>query len=147
MIARRGFTLLEMSIVLAVMAVAAMLVAPAIGRFGTEQPPRSEDRLLRLLADARALAIGRGASVTLRLDPSTGAFRVDTTTSAGTGSYTEGVLDLAIEERLVTELPRLTYVFRANGAAFADSVLVRGSSSSVVIAVDPWSGVAHAYAR
>lgn len=136
-----------MAIVLAVMAVASMLVAPALVRFGTEKPPRSEDRLLTLLADARKQAIAHGAQLTLRLDPATGNYRADTTTSAGTGMLGEGTLDLAMEERLVTPLPRLTYIFKPTGAAFADSVIVRGSTSSVMVSVDPWSGVAHAAAR
>jgi prepilin-type N-terminal cleavage/methylation domain-containing protein len=144
---RRGFTLIEMAIVLAVMAVASLLVAPALARFGTEQPPRSEDRLLTLLADARKAAITHGAVVTVRLDPSSGAFRADSTTSLGTGILGEGTLDLAMEERLVTPLPRLTYIFKPTGAAFADTVIVRGTTSSVLVGVDAWSGVAYAVAR
>ncbi len=144
---RAGFTLLEMAIVLAVMAIASLLVAPALARFGTESPPRSEDRLLTLLADARKAAITHGAQVTLRLDPTSGAYRADTTTTMGTGVLGEGVLDLAMEERLVTPLPRLTFVFKPTGAAFADTVVVRGTTSSVLVGVDPWSGVAYAAAR
>jgi len=144
---RAGFTLLEMAIVLAVMAIASLLVAPALARFGTESPPRSEDRLLTLLADARKAAITHGAQATLRLDPTSGAYRADTTTTMGTGVLGEGVLDLAMEERLVTPLPRLTFVFKPTGAAFADTVVVRGTTSSVLVGVDPWSGVAYAAAR
>jgi len=129
------------------MGMGSRLVAPALSRFGTDTPPRSEDRLLTLLADARKAAITHGAQVTLRLDPISGAYRADTTTSVGTGILGEGVLDLAMEERLVTPLPRLTYIFRSTGAAFADTVLVRGTTSSVLVAVDPWSGVAYAAAR
>ena len=144
---RAGVTVLEMAIVLAVMAIASLLVAPALARFGTESPPRSEDRLLTLLADARKAAITHGAQVTLRLDPTSGAYRADTTTTMGTGVLGEGVLDLAMEERLVTPLPRLTFVFKPTGAAFADTVVVRGTTSSVLVGVDPWSGVAYAAAR
>jgi prepilin-type N-terminal cleavage/methylation domain-containing protein len=35
----RGFTLLEMAIVLAIMAVSALLVAPALARMGEGKPP------------------------------------------------------------------------------------------------------------
>ena len=49
--------------------------------------------------------------------------------------------------RLVTPLPRLTFVFKPTGAAFADTVVVRGTTSSVLVGVDPWSGVAYAAAR
>ena len=50
---RRGFTLIEMSIVLAVMAIAATLVAPALVGLGQQQARRSEDQLMALLRDSR----------------------------------------------------------------------------------------------
>jgi hypothetical protein len=45
---------------------------------------------------------------------------------------------------LVTDLPRLQYVFRPTGAAFGDTVIVRGGSLPLTIRIDPWSGVARA---
>src|SRR5581483_12490749 len=54
--ARRGFTLMEMTIVMAIMAVAASLIAPALVKFGAEQPAGSADKLLALLHDARETA-------------------------------------------------------------------------------------------
>jgi prepilin-type N-terminal cleavage/methylation domain-containing protein len=141
--ARRGFTLWEMSITLAIMAVAATLVIPVLTqRFGTEQPPQSGDALMALLRDARRTAILHAQTVSVRVDPATGLYRVDTTGIAGTGLLAEGGLGMSAWETLVTDLPRLQYVFRPTGAAFGDTVVVRGSERTVAISLDPWSGYA-----
>jgi Tfp pilus assembly protein FimT len=145
--ARAGFTLWEMAITFAIMTVMALLVAPAIGRFGDDQPKGSADQLLALLRDARKAAIAQNTLVTLRVDPASGRYQADTTGARGSGLLVEGRLDLGAAEVLITDQPRLLYIFRATGAAFADTVLVRGTRATVLVSVDPWSGVAHADAR
>ena len=144
---RSGFTLLEMGIVLAIMAVSAMLVAPAISRMGQGKPPGVGEDVVRLLNDARKIAIERNETVTLRLDPTSGRYRADTVGVAGSGELGEGTMALGAQETLVTDLPRLVYVFHPTGSAFADSVLVRGTGASALVSVDPWNGVAYASAR
>ena len=145
--ARRGFTLLEMGIVLAIMAVSAMLVAPALSRMGQGKPPGVGDDVIKLLTDARTISIQRNETVTLRLDPTSGRYRADTVGVAGSGELGEGTMTLGAQETLVTDLPRLVYVFHPTGAAFADSVLVRGTGAAALVTVDPWNGVAYATAR
>ncbi len=56
----------------------------------------------------------------------------------------EGTLDLGLTQTLETDQPRLRFVFRPTGAAFADTVVVRGGDVPLVVRVDPWSGVARA---
>jgi prepilin-type N-terminal cleavage/methylation domain-containing protein len=143
----RGFTLLETAIVLAVMAVGAVLVAPAIARLGSEQRRQPAAELLALLRDARSAAIDRNIVVTLRLDPVSGHYRADTSGVSGAGVMAEGVLQLEASETLDTRLLRFVWVFRPTGAALGDTVLVRAANQSVMVAVDNWSGVAHADAR
>ena len=144
---RNGFTLLEMGIVLAIMAVSAMLVAPALSRMGQGKPPGIGEDVVRLLNDARKIAIERNETVTLRLDPTSGRYRADTVGVAGSGELGEGTMALGAQETLVTDLPRLVYVFHPTGSAFADTVLVRGAGASALVWVDPWNGVAYAAAR
>ncbi len=144
---RRGFTLLEMGIVLAIMAVSALLVAPAIGRIGQGKPAAVGDGLLKLLHDARQIAIERNETVTLRMDPLSGRYRADTVGVNGSGELGEGTLALGAQETMVTDLPRLVYVFHPTGSTFADTVLVRGGTKSVLVSVDAWNGVAYANAR
>jgi prepilin-type N-terminal cleavage/methylation domain-containing protein len=143
----RGFTLWEMAIVLAVMSVAAVLVAPAITRLGESPPPKTADSLLALLRDSRKAAIEHNAIVTLLFDPVSGHFRADSVGAGGAGLVAEGTLALGATETMETALPRLRYVFRPTGAAYADSVLVRGFGETVLVTVDPWSGVARTDAR
>jgi Tfp pilus assembly protein FimT len=133
--------------VLLVMAIAATLAAPAFARFGAEQPPGGADALLGLLRNARKAAIAYDADVTLRLDPKTLDYAMDTSGVSGAGALETGVLDLGAAQALVTDQPRLQYVFRATGAAFADTVVVRGGPMPLVVRVDPWSGVARADSR
>jgi prepilin-type N-terminal cleavage/methylation domain-containing protein len=142
--ARRGFTLWELTMVLLVLAIAATLTAPAFARLGTEQPSKGADRILALLHDSRKAALDYNATVTLRLDPKTLKYQVDTATVIGKGTLAAGILDLGTTETLVSDQPRLLYVFRPSGAAYADTVLVHGAESPLVVRVDPWTGVARA---
>ena len=130
--------------VLLVMAIAASLAAPAFARFGTDQPTGAADKMIGLLHDARKAAIDFNATVTLRMDPKTLKYQLDTAGVRGAGRLAEGVLDLGLTQTLVTDQPRLTYVFRPSGAAFADTVIVRGGDIPLIVRVDPWSGVARA---
>ncbi|HEY5220505.1 MAG TPA: GspH/FimT family pseudopilin [Gemmatimonadaceae bacterium] len=144
---RRGFTLLEMSIVLVIMAIAATLVVPALVDLGQTPPHRTADALLTLLRASRATAIDSNVTVTMVVDPIAGYFRVDSQGLRGSGQVAAGQIDLSTSETMVTDLPRLTYVFQPTGAARGDTVRVRGADSSLVVRVDPWSGVASASAN
>lgn len=145
--ARRGFTLWEMAIVLAIMSVSAVIVIPRLTEFGQTPPPEPGDVITSVLRDARRAAISRSMTVTLRVDPKSGQYRADTTGIAGTGALAEGTLDVSMWESLDTDRSRLTFVFRPSGAAFGDTVRVRGNNGSVVVSVDPWSGNPVIHAR
>jgi prepilin-type N-terminal cleavage/methylation domain-containing protein len=144
---RRGFTLMEMAIVLAIMAISALLVAPALSRMGQGKPPGVGEDVVKLLADARQIAIQRNETVTLRLDPVSGRYRADTVGISGSGELGEGTMTLGAQEALVTDQPRLVYVFHPTGATLADTVLVRGAGAAALVSVDPWNGVAYVTAR
>jgi Tfp pilus assembly protein FimT len=133
--------------VLLVLAIAGTLAVPAFARFGAEQPTRGADGMLGLLRDARKASLEYNATVTLRLDPKTLKFQADTATAAGTGVLAVGVVDMGLTETLVSDQARLLYIFRPTGAAFADTVVVHGGETPLVVRVDPWSGVAHADQR
>lgn len=139
---RTGYTLLEMSVVLVIMAIAATLVVPALVDLGQEPSPHTASALLDLLHASRAAAIDNDVTVTLLVDPVSGAYRADSAGVQGTGVLATGQLALQGDEQMVTDLPRLRYVFNPTGATWGDTVRVRGGSSSVLISVDPWSGVA-----
>ena len=145
--ARRGFTLWEIATVLLIVAVVASLTAPAFVKLGEEREKTSEEVLVKLLHDTRSLAIEHSVEATLIIDPETGHFRVDTTSSFGSGRVIEDTLHFAAAEGLESNLPRIRYVFRPTGAAFGDSVTLRGSDSTRLLVIDTWSGRPHAIAR
>ena len=141
---RSGFTLVEMAIVLAIMVIAGGLVVPALVDLGRTPQRRTADLLLTLLNASRKLAISHNVTVTVVLDPKSGNYRVDSTGYYGAGSVEQSQLDLLGMESMATDAPRLTYVFKPTGAAMGDTVRIRGNDSTVVVTVDPWSGVAYA---
>ncbi len=136
-----------MALVLAVLAVTLLLAAPAIGNFGVAKAPGDAEPLLTLLRDARAEAVRGSAVVAVRLDPTSGMFRVDTTGVQGMGPYAAGTIDLGGATVFVTELERLQFLFQPSGASFSDSVAVRGPGGNTMVLVDPWTGVARAETR
>jgi len=142
--ARRGYTLWELTMVLLVMTIAAMLAVPAFSDFGRNPQPTGADAMLGLLKDARKASIDFKATVTLRLDPATLRYELDTSSVSGYGVLAAGTLDLGLSRTLITDQPRLQYVFRPTGAAFGDTVVVRGGPVPLTIRIDAWSGVAHA---
>ena len=144
---RSGFTLWELTMVLLVMSIAATLAAPAFVRFGTEQPKGAADSMLGLLHDARKMSIDHNATVTLRLDPRTLKYQLDTSGAYGSGIAASGTLDLGLTQTLATDQPRLQYIFRPTGATFADTVVVHGADVPWVVRVDAWTGVARADSR
>jgi Tfp pilus assembly protein FimT len=136
-----------MALVLAILGVTLALTAPAVTSFGMYKTQSDAEGLLTLLRDARGEAVRTGTVATVRLDPSTGEFLVDTTGVGGMGTYAAGSVDLGGATTLQTDLDRLQFVFQPTGAAFADSVGVHGAGGTVMVQVDPWSGVAYALAR
>ncbi len=144
---RSGFTLWEMAIVLAVLGVTLLLAAPALGDFGQYKVEGDAEPVLQLLRDARRQAVQSGTTVAVRLDPTSGVFRVDTTGVNGMGQYVAGTIDLGGSTVFDTDLRRLQFLFQPTGASFSDSVAVRGPGGTVMIQVDPWTGVAFANPR
>jgi Tfp pilus assembly protein FimT len=144
---RHGFTLMEISIVLLILIIVMAVVTPALVSFGRDRQLTTVDLLIGLLRDSRRLAIQQGATVTVLLDPQNGHFRVDSVSPIGAGIVVEDTLDLGVYDQLESDKPRLRYVFASSGAAFADSLTIRGSDSTRVLFVDPWSGIAYAIAR
>jgi Tfp pilus assembly protein FimT len=136
-----------MTMVMAIVAVAATLAAPALVSFGNDRPAGAADKLLSLLHAARQTAIASNALVTVRIDPATFRFEIDTSSGRGAGVLTTGKLELDASQTLATSAPRLQYIFSPTGATFADTVIVRGADRSLWVGVDAWSGVAYVEPR
>ncbi len=82
--ARRGFTLFELCLVLALLSVAAALIAPALSRFLCGHTLNAEARrLLSLTRAAQSRASSEGVPVLLWFDAAQAAYGMERETTAG----------------------------------------------------------------
>jgi len=70
---RRGFTLLEVAVVVMITAILAVAAMPAMGMLGDARRSAAAECVERTLSSARARALASGVPVGLRIDPATGA--------------------------------------------------------------------------
>ena len=144
---RRGYTLWEMALVMAILAVLTALAVPAYIQLGAERPRTGTEQFVDLVNDSRRLATRHNVLAMLVIDPLSGHYRLDSLGASGLGTVVDDTLDLGASASFETTLPRLRYLFRPTGAAFGDSVVIHGTDSTRVVHVDRWSGVAHARSR
>jgi general secretion pathway protein H len=134
----RGFTLMEVVVVLLVLGIAAGAAVPAFRGAGAETPVDASTReVLTLLRSARRLAVDRTTSVTLMLEPATGRYWVSTTAS---DSLRADSLSLPPGTRLVAAAPRVRFAFERDGSASGEPIAVEGEGRRVPILLDRWSG-------
>lgn len=126
---------------------AIFLAAPAFARLNVVGEQRPAESLLAVLAGARQSAIAHHVAVTLVLDPVTGRFHADSVGASGKGVLLDSTLALPSARSLSADTPRPTFHFDASGSADADSVLVRDGEATLMVVVDPRSGVPHVSER
>src|SRR5688500_3030079 len=116
---RRGFTLIEMIVVLIVIAILAGLTGPALMR---SMVPHSDEGdampVAALFRSARQVAIERGLFVALTIDAAGGRYRADSTGARGTGLLSEGAIALDEGVTLETDSLRVLFTFRPDGSVF-----------------------------
>jgi prepilin-type N-terminal cleavage/methylation domain-containing protein len=120
---RRGFTLIEMLVVLAIMGLAAVMVVPALTR-----QFRAESSFQTVLASARDQAAARGEVIYLRIDPS-GQWHTE-----GGGSTLEGDVTRGRIAPLATAA--VTLIVSPTGSCAFD---VRSAGAAHFIPLDPLS--------
>lgn len=139
---RRGLTLLETAIVLAITAIGALLVLPLWpSALRDPEPDGTPGSLLTLaLRDARQHAVRERQDVVVYLDVRQQQLRMDTIGTSGRGVWREEALPLAANELLVTRDTAAVVRFRASGAAQGAPLSLRHASGWLSIELDPWSG-------
>lgn len=143
----RGHTLIELTVVIAVIGLMAGVAVPALR--GAREPDgarRAAGELAALLRRARAEAVQRGAVVTVVLDPQAARAWV-AVGDADAAPLREDSLAVGAAVALDAAAPRVTYTFLPTGTAFAEPVLVRDAGSAVLVRVDPWTGEPYAEQR
>ena len=116
----RGYTLLEVIVVLVLLTLAASVVAPAF-----VAPHDRAAAIVRVIGHARALAIRRAEALELRIE-SSGAWRLDGVASAQAGALVTGTISPA---------PRvaITLLFSPLGSCAPDVV----TAVATVMHLDP----------
>ncbi|HUT95788.1 MAG TPA: prepilin-type N-terminal cleavage/methylation domain-containing protein [Thermoguttaceae bacterium] len=101
---RRGYTLLELLIVVAVVLVVASLTLPALNRPFAKSKLRDSAKQLRVaLSRARLEAIGSGAPQQFRYQPGAGVYEITARSTAEGGGFLPVALEGGVEEAPVAE--------------------------------------------
>lgn len=142
MTARRGFTLLETAIVLAITAIGALLVLPlwptALRAPAADDTPGGA--IAQTLSAARQQAIGARQDVLVYVDVRQQRLRMDTVSVHGRGVWQQRPLPLAPNELLVTSDTTALVHFHSSGAAQSTPMALRHAAGWLSIVIDPWSG-------
>lgn len=145
-----GHTLWEMLLVLALLVVVTAIVAPS---FGLSAPARRDGvteattKIIHLLGRARLMALDRGTTVDVLIDPATARVWTFGVERGERRMIASGTLPLTGGAMLSAGAPRVRFTFDAGGTASGGPLVVRGTEGALVVAVDPWSGVANAATR
>jgi len=144
----RGFTLMELVLVLTILGVLAGITLPAFTSLGMAKRTEAAEPMLKLLRDARRLAITRGSVVSVALDPTSRHYRVDTTSvTGGVGTLIDTTLVVAPGTTLSADSARVHFLFMPTGAAIGDTIRLFGKEGQRTIVVDPWEGMPNADTR
>ena len=130
MIARRGMTLIELVVVMALIALIAGVAAPAF--LSGARSTTAAQQVATLIRSARARALERGAVVTMTIDPLTRTFWLDR-------PDTTGVIELPDGASLRGDM-RVHFRFEPSGEVAADALTVNDGGTLSQLRVDRWTG-------
>ena len=140
----RGFTLVELLVVLAMLAIAAAVAVPALRPPAERSAGAAADSLLHVLARARTDAAARGTPVHVEVRAGDGRFAVTADGEDGArDTLRAGSLPLPPGGRASggrRGTARMS--FDASGRARADRVALTDEGGRIEIVVDAWSGAA-----
>ena len=131
---RRGFTLLELIMVLALLGIMAGVVAPATGRFLDRLSFRKQTAVLVAgTRYARLMAVGKGRPVAMRFDSQAHLFHFS--------GAVEGDKAVDLVEGAEFELWPETLVFYPDGLATPGRLVARSGHRSQEFRIDPLTGI------
>jgi type II secretion system protein H len=152
----RGVTLVELLVVLAILALTAAVVAPAIARREPSDDLATASMALRaVLTRAQQAALSRGEGVTLTIDPATGRYwiasasaEMPSTLATASDRSMRGrdpgpasdSIALPSGTRMAAAAPRVHYRFSPTGSAFGEPITLHREGRSVTVELDPWAG-------
>lgn len=131
---RRGFSLLELLLVLVLMGILAGVVAPATGRFLDRLNFRRQTAaLVAGTRYARLMAVGKGGPVAMRFDRQEHLLHFS--------GAVEGKKELYLPEGVEFELWPETLVFYPDGLATPGRLVARSGHRSQEFRIDPLTGI------
>ncbi len=133
---RRGFTLLELMVVLALLAITAVAAVPAYLSTSFATPEQKiASTLAAILSEARSAARESGSAATVVISPTDGRIWFSTG-----GSTTSRVLARPRTVSLIAPTAdRIECRFNATGSATPLAITVHGAND-ITVRVDGWSG-------
>lgn len=143
----RGFTLVEVVVVIAILGIAAGAAVPALLRSDAGDPVDVSAReVVSLLRSARRAAVERSLPATVTIEPAGGRYWVEVGVPFAAESVSAGVIPLPSGVRLVGLENRARFVFDPTGAGHGAQLSVQGDGQ-VAITVDRWTGEVRAESR
>lgn len=139
---RRGFTLVELIVVLGILSIVTAIVAPSL--FSNVRPTdleQSASELARLVSRARALAVEQGTTSHLTFVPRERRYVLQFTLGTRDSTLTSP-LQIAPAVVLDDARPRIAVRFDAIGRATPERLVLRSGDRLALVSVDPWSGLA-----
>lgn len=130
----RGFTLVEIVVVLALLALSAAVAVPAYTAVAARSSTHeAASQITALLERARSRALARGSDAQLTIDTQ----RARVWQAEPDSTF---VLDLPADCHLDGDKARLHVRFAADGSAAADAIVVRCDGGTAAVAADAWTG-------
>ncbi len=151
---QRGFTLVELTVVLIILALMGALAVPAFRNWVDEDDMTvAQRRIDSLFKIARDSAVNSGSAITVWIDSATSnvwlvsaaqdTAPVDSLRQrrAGEITLTPGEpMPLPSTVRIELRKSRARFRFAASGAVFADSLVLRTPADSILVTLHPWTG-------
>lgn len=140
--ARRGFTLIELIVVLIIMGVVLSTATPAFTVRGSSTADDAVERIASVLRSARRTALHTARVTTVTIDPAGGRVWVRTAGEPVTLDTTF-LLPLPANAQLTSATARAAFTFDARGLAAGDELVVISNRGSAAVTVDPANGDVH----